>query len=102
MQVEKKYKTHNGTTALTICTIDLTAPAPLKKGYPINPTNYGEHLRKIRMDLNLTQRELATILEVYTSSIDKWERGETEPNIKNRQKIIEFLGYDPMQKVITI
>ena len=39
--------------------------------------------------------------EVYKSTIDKWERGTCNPNEENQQKIIEFLGYDPIQKTLT-
>ena len=53
-------------------------------------------IRRARMDLNLTQKELATILEVYTSTIDKWERQRTVPNEISKIKIKEFLGYDPL------
>ena len=37
-------------------------------------------------------------LEVYKSTIDKWERGDTKPSKINKQKIIQFLGYDPMTR----
>jgi len=49
------------------------------------------------MDLNLTQKELATTLGVYTSTIDKWERKQTVPNAISKIKIKEFLGYDPIE-----
>ena len=77
---------------LTICTIELIAKAPPKKGYPVNPTIYGEHLRKARMDLKLTQKELAIMLEVYTSTINKWERRGVTPKGNNRIKIIEIMN----------
>ena len=79
----------------TICEIELFANAPKPKGYPTNPQTYGEHLKKARFDLDLTQGELARILEVYTSTIDKWERQKIKPNINNREGIISFLGYYP-------
>ena len=93
---------HNGTTALTICTLELTAPVPPKKSYPNHPSVYGEFLKQARLDNGLTRLELALELDVYESTIDKWERGKTMPNSENKQKIINYLGYDPMQKTITI
>jgi len=87
---------------LTICTLELTATWRPRLGYPSLPSRYGEHLRKGRLDLNLTQKELALILEVYESTIDKWERLGVVPQEHNRIKIKEFLGYDPMEQVITI
>jgi len=82
---------------LTICTLELTADAPLKKGYPTQPTSYGDYLKQARLDSSTTRFELGLELEVYESTIEKWEKSITEPNSKNKQKIIQFLGYDPMQ-----
>lgn len=95
---EKKWLIHNGTTSLTICTLELTASWQHSKDHPSQLSHYGEYLRKARLDLNLTQRELALILEVYTSTIDKWERLGMMPQEHNQIKIIEFLGFDPMKK----
>jgi len=87
---------------LTICTLELTANAPLKKGYPTKPASYGSYLKQARLDCCLTRLELGLELQVYESTIDKWERGLTEPNSQNKKNIIQFLGYDPMQTEITI
>lgn len=102
MPKAKKRLIRNGTTALTICTIDLTAIAPSKKGYPLVLSRYGDFLKQARLDNCLTRFELGLELEVYESTIEKWERGATEPNSDNKQKIIQFLGYNPLQKLITI
>jgi ribosome-binding protein aMBF1 (putative translation factor) len=83
---------------LTICTLELQAFWQPSKDYPSQPSRYGEHLRKGRLDLQLTQRELALILEVYESTIDKWERQGIIPQEHNQIKIKEFLGYDPLRK----
>lgn len=87
---------------MTICDIELTATAAPKKGYPQVPSSYGDFLKQVRLNNCLTRFELGLELEVYESTINKWERGATKPNIKNKQKITQFLGYDPMQKTITI
>jgi len=101
MQKEKKLPIRNGTTALTVCDIELNAPAPYKKGYPTHPTTYGEYMRQTRMDYGFTQKDIAEILNVYTSTIDKWERGVAIPNKINQNQIIHFLGYDPLEKLNT-
>lgn len=98
MLKEKKLKIRSGTTALTICTLELTSLAPHKKGYPLTPTTYGHYLRQARLNKGLTQWQMGLELDVYTSTIDKWERGRTQPNYINKQKIITFLGYDPISK----
>jgi len=78
------------------------ASAPQPKGYPINPISYGDYLRCKRMESNFTQSDLATILGVYKSTIDKWERGIIKPNKYNKKQIINFLGYDPIKQTISI
>lgn len=59
-------------------------------------------MRQERMEYDFTQSDLATIFGVYKSTIDKWERGVAQPNEFNTNQIIEFLGYDPIQKVTII
>nr|WP_298509902.1 helix-turn-helix transcriptional regulator [uncultured Kordia sp.] len=54
------------------------------------------------MDYGYTQVELAMELEVYKSTIDKWERNATIPNYINKQKIKTFFGFDPVTETITI
>jgi DNA-binding transcriptional regulator YiaG len=82
---------------LTICELELLALAPNKKGYPTHPKSYGDYMRKMRLDCKLTQKDLSLILKVYTSTIDKWERGVTKPNNYNKNQIIQFLGFNPIQ-----
>ena len=93
----KKLQTRNGTTTLTICELELTAKVPHKKGYPTHPKTYGDYMRQLRLDCNLTQHDLSLTLNVYKSTIDKWERGITKPNNYNKYQIIKFLGFNPIQ-----
>ena len=95
MHKAKKSQIHNGITALTICDIELEAQRPLPKGYPANPTSFGGYIKQYRLEYGYTAFELALELEVYESTIYKWEYGNTNPTPKNTQKIIEFMGYDP-------
>ena len=83
------------TMMLSICTLTLKAPSPLRKGYPYKPSTYGQHLRKCRLDNGYTQFETSLELNVYTSTIDKWQRGVTKPNLENQKRIEEFIGYLP-------
>jgi transcriptional regulator with XRE-family HTH domain len=80
---------------LTICDIELTAQKPLPKGYPVNPASFGDYIRQYRMAHCYSAFELSLELDVYESTIYKWEYGKTKPTPKNIQKIIEFMGYDP-------
>jgi DNA-binding XRE family transcriptional regulator len=102
MRKEIKLRIRIGTTALTICTLELTAKAPPRKGYPMEPVTYGDFLKQARMDIGYTQVELAMELEVYKSTIDKWERSVALPNYTNKQKIKTFFGFNPATETILI
>ncbi len=60
--------------------------------YPKNPKNFGEKLRKKRMDLGLTIREIAERLEVSETTVYNWEVRNTKPQRKIREKVKEFLN----------
>jgi DNA-binding transcriptional regulator YiaG len=78
---------------LPICNIQLKAQKPNNKPYPKELNTYGDHLRKKRLDLNLTQSQVAKIINVTTDTITNWELNRKEPNHKHISKIISFLGY---------
>jgi len=80
---------------LPICNIQLSSKRPNKKPYPKELITYGDHLRKKRLDLNLTQSQVAKIINVTAESITNWELNRTEPNLYQIPKIISFLGYTP-------
>lgn len=90
----KRSRTPNGTTSLTICEIELVA-LWVPKGYPEHAKSMGEFVRQYRLSYGYTAHEIALELDVYESTIYKWEYGESKPQKKNIEKIIEFMGYDP-------
>jgi DNA-binding XRE family transcriptional regulator len=92
--MENALQTPNGITSLTICEIELGATW-LPKGYPATATTFGEYIRQYRISHGYTASETAMELDVYESTIYKWEYGESHPQPKNIKKIIAFMGYDP-------
>lgn len=67
------------------------------------PQTVGDHIRKRRLLLELTQKAVARILKVSQFSIINWERGEFQPsNVTTLHRIIVFLGYDPLPEGRTI
>jgi DNA-binding transcriptional regulator YiaG len=68
---------------------------PFKIGYPIEPKTIGEHIKKIRMDKGLLQKQVAEILHVSEDTVTYWENGRSQPQVKHYPTIIEFLGYYP-------
>src|SRR5712672_1381538 len=69
-----------------------------KPGYPGNPKAIGEHLKKRRLDLELSQKELARHLGTNEWSVINWETGEHQPAVRYYPLIIRFLGYNPFPK----
>lgn len=53
---------------------------------------FGEYIRKKRLDAGLTQKELAQRLYVTESTISKWERSLSYPDISMVTAICEALG----------
>jgi transcriptional regulator with XRE-family HTH domain len=64
------------------------------KGYPVTLSTIGDHIRKKRLDLGLTQIEVAEIIGVKEATVWNWEHG-TEPELIHIPAIIAFLGYTP-------
>jgi DNA-binding XRE family transcriptional regulator len=55
----------------------------------------GDHLRKTRLDRGLSQRIVASMLQVDTDTVTTWEMNRHQPTAKFAKSIIEFLGYFP-------
>ncbi len=49
-------------------------------------------LRAARVNKGLTQKEMASLIGVNHTTILKWEKGETYPDVINIRKIEEVLG----------
>ena len=71
-----------------------------------NPTSLGVLLRKLRLDTNINQEEMATILKISPSYLSAIENGNRRlsNNIKNRIKSILSPYYhdDEIQKAILL
>ena len=55
----------------------------------------GDHVRWRRLEMRLTQKEVADQLGVVSWTILNWEKGHTQPPIASIPAILRFLGYDP-------
>ncbi len=58
-------------------------------------TPIGLHIRKRRLERNLTLDDASNELQVCVGSLCKWESGRANPRDLNAGTIIRFLGYDP-------
>lgn len=53
---------------------------------------FGERLRELRVAKNLSQMQLANILQISQSAIAKWELGKTEPTASAIILIAKYFG----------
>ena len=51
---------------------------------------FGERLRDLRRCMNLTQKNLADILQTNTSSVCEWECGRSQPDLVALAKIANY------------
>jgi len=65
------------------------------KDTDFEPKTLGEHVRRRRLELRLSQRQAAHRLRVNPWTVLNWEKGHTEPPIEAVPAIVRFLGYDP-------
>ncbi len=74
------------------------APIALKALKPketdFEPRTLGEHVRKRRLELRLTQKQAAERLDVNPWTVLNWEKDHTEPPIESMPDVIRFLDYD--------
>lgn len=53
---------------------------------------FAEEMKKLRLLRGMTQQSLAQALDVSTSAVQKWERGQAEPNTRTLQKMADLFG----------
>lgn len=59
------------------------------------PRTLGEHIKKKRLELGLTQKEASQHLGVTPFTVINWENGLRKPAIRHVPAICRFLGYHP-------
>ena len=55
----------------------------------------GTTIRKRREEMNMTQAELAELIDVTTGFVGQMERGESAPNLSTLKSIIDALSLEP-------
>lgn len=51
---------------------------------------YPSAIRRLRAKLNISQTELAAILGVSFTSVNRWEKGHHQPTVIAKEKLREF------------
>ena len=80
---------------MPFCHLALRAQKPLSEAYPKQLKTLGDHLRKRRLDLALTQKDVADRLGADEASVWNWEKNRSNPSLRFVPGIIDFLGYQP-------
>lgn len=57
-------------------------------------TQFGEHIRELRLKQNLLLRQLASLLDIDTSIISKIERGDRQLKKEQIPKLAQILDVD--------
>lgn len=52
---------------------------------------YPSAIRKLRAKLNISQTELAAILGVSFTSVNRWEKGHHQPTVIAKEKLNSYL-----------
>ena len=67
------------------------------RDYPTSPKTIGEHLRKKRIDQSLSVAKLIRLLDlgVTDNAVELWEKNRNRLKGPNRERIVQFLGFDP-------
>lgn len=66
--------------------------------WEMNPLTFGEELKAIREDANLTQKELAKkIYRGRESTVKNWEQEVCLPNVASLLEICKALGIDEIR-----
>jgi transcriptional regulator with XRE-family HTH domain len=66
------------------------------------PKTLGEHIKRRRLELGLTQKELGKRLGATAVTVLHWEKGQRQPPIQTIPHIVSFLGYDPFAKPTSV
>jgi len=75
----------------------LTAPKPLISQYPKELGTLGDHIRKVRLDRKLLQKDVAHELGIDVQSVRNWEQHRSNPKTYLIPRIFDFLGYAPLE-----
>ena len=80
--------------ALPFLEVSLKAEKPIHLRSPEKLVTIGDHIKKRRIELGLTQQELASILGINESTLHNWEQSCAKPRGILIPRIVRFLELD--------
>jgi len=81
---------------LPFCRVHCRGRRPPNPAHPKGFRTLGDHLRKRRLDLGLTQTEAGRRSGAAESTLYTWELGNAAPALLFYPAILALLGYDPL------
>jgi DNA-binding transcriptional regulator YiaG len=84
-------RNHKDTPALPFCHFKIKAEKPRDFDYPTEIKTLGDQLRAKRLDLGLSQKEVADLLNVSEDSVCYWENDSVRPSAFNLNQIRIFV-----------
>lgn len=60
-------------------------------------STYGSAIRERRLDLQLTQKQLASLADVSTATIEDYENGHMRPSVEKLLKVCKALKIDEVR-----
>jgi site-specific DNA recombinase len=69
---------------------------------PTELCTIGDHIRRRRLTLKLTQEQVGEKFGVTEASVYNWESDDSKPSTEYMPAIIEFLGYNPLPPAKTL
>lgn len=77
---------------LIFAPLTLYAKKPYRKPFPKEIKTLGDQLRKVRLERNMSQKEVAKIIGVTTDTITNWELNRNKPQKKYSKQIKNYLS----------
>jgi len=65
--------------------------------YSLFPKTIGEHIRKVRIEMNRSQKDVARQFGVSEDTVTYWENERSRPQIHVYPTLFQFLGYYPFE-----
>ena len=66
----------------------------IPKTPPIQPTSFGQYIKKLRVEKQLSQRDIARLLSVWYDSIRNWEKDRVVPRKDSMKKLTGIYQVD--------
>jgi transcriptional regulator with XRE-family HTH domain len=87
---------------LPFCHFAIKAEKPKHSAHPNEINTLGDRLRAKRLDLGLTQQQVAQRLGIDETTVHNWERNHKVPVVRLLPRMIQFLGYSPYAPALSL